>query len=238
MALSLLQNATAMATNLTLPFGGAGGTEPYVYSVLAGGIGGTIDSSTGLYTSPNVTGVDTVRVVDALGSVAQSQIMVGNPLELFCDVIENELGLSQGQVYLWNQKINIPTDSRLYIAVGILSCKPFGNSNTLDENGDSIRSVNMQALLSVDILSRGSEARDRKEEVVLALISNYSQSQQELNSFYIGTLPIGFTNLSEVDGAAIPYRFNISVPIQYFVSKTSAVPYYDTFEDPEISTNS
>lgn len=227
-----------MGINLTLPFGATGGTAPYTFSVLGGGIGGTINSSTGLYTSPGITGTDTIKVVDHAGATAQTTITVGNAIELFCDIISNQMSLSQGQVYLWNQKINIPIDSRLYIAVGILSCKPFGNSNTLDTNGNSILSVNMQAMLSLDILSRGPDARDRKEEIILALQSNYAQSQQELNSFYIGKLSTNFVNLSEIDGAAIPYRFNLSIPIQYFITKTQAIQYYNTFPTSQVVTNS
>lgn len=237
MSLSIIQNATAMATNLTCPFSGIGGTEPYVYSVVPGGAGGTINSSTGIYTSPSGTGIDTILVTDALLATAETTILVATPLELFCDIIETEMGLSQGQVYLWDQKLNIPKDSRLYIAVGILSCKPFGNSNTLNSNGDSVQSVNMSAMLSIDILSRSKDARNRKEEIILALGSDYAERQQELNSFYVSRLTNNFVNLSEEDGAAIPYRFNITATIQYFVSKTSAVSYYDTFSTSQVNTN-
>ena len=239
MSLALLQNNTAMAPNgLTTPFQGSGGTAPYTYSVLAGGPGGSISSS-GIYTSPNTTGVDTVEVTDSLSATATAQILIGNPLELFCDIISNQMGLSQGQAYLWDQKILIPTDSRLYVAVGVISCKPFANSNTIDPTtGNSLQSVNMQAFLSVDRLSRGPDARDRKEQVILALESQYARSQQELNSFYVGKISSGFVNLSTIDGAAIPYRFNISVQIQYFVSSASAQQYFNTFSNASIYTNS
>jgi hypothetical protein len=97
----------------------------------------------------------------------------------------------------------------------------------------------MYAQLQLDIISRGPAARDQKELVILALNSTYSQTQQQANSFLIGTLPAGgqFKNLSNIDGAAIPYRFSIDVGMQYFVSKTTAVPYFNTFPTPEIYTN-
>jgi hypothetical protein len=96
------------------------------------------------------------------------------------------------------------------------------------------------ATLSIDIISRSNEALLRKEEILLALNSQYAESQQELNSFFIGTLPAGgqFVNLSYVDGAAIPYRYNISINIQYFVTTLKASPYYTDFQDPEITTQS
>lgn len=153
-------------------------------------------------------------------------------LELFCSIIQHEMDLERGQVYLWDQKINIPVDSALYIAVGVLSCKPFGNTRRMVGTVDALSeelSVNMQATLSVDILSRSAQARDRKEEVILALNSTYSQQVQNGNGFYIAPISSGFVNLSEIDGAAIPYRFNISVNIQYQVTKTREIDYYEEF---------
>lgn len=248
----LNQTLTAVGPNLTSSFLAGDGTPPYIYSVKSGGAGGIIDSSTGLYTAPSsVNGgnfgppdqiYDTVQAVDSLGNIALSEILVGNALLLFCDIIQNQLGLANGRVYLWDQKLFQPTDSGLYVAVSVLSCKPFANTNKFDgssSNSNSEQSVNMYALLQIDIISRDTEARDRKEEVILALNSNYARLQQTANSFNIGKLPPGsqFTNLSQQDGAAIPYRFTIAVGLQYFFTKTTAVDSYGTFLTPQINTN-
>lgn len=240
MSLALLQNISSIAPRMKTPFAGTGGTAPYSYAVLGGGAGGTIDPVTGLYVAPATTGTDTVQVTDSLAATAQASIKIRTALELFCDVIQTDMDLDDGQVYLWDQKIDIPTDSRLYIAIAVMSCKPFGNSNRPDSSGsglDAEQFASFMATLSVDILSRGPEARDRKEEVILALKSNYAQSQQEANSFYIAPLSTAFTNLSEVDGAAIPYRFNISVNLQYAVKKSQAISYYDDFADVAVVTD-
>lgn len=252
--LALTQSFTALGVNLTASFLGTGGTPPYTYSVRANGAGGTIDSSSGLYTAPSVVNggsygppnkiYDTVQVVDSAGSpaFATAQILVGSPLLLFCDIIQNQLGLANGRVYLWDQKLFQPTDAGLYVAVSVLSCKPFGNTNSFDgsgSNSNSVATINMYNLLQLDIISRDTEARDRKEDVLLALKSNYSQNQQTANSFYIGQLPPGssFVNLSHQDGASIPYRFTISVAMQYFYQKTVAVSSFGTFSTPQINTN-
>lgn len=247
MSLSLTSNTQAVAPNAPASFAGTGGTAPYTYVVLAGGPGGTINATSGQYTAPSVVSenpaliFDTIQVTDAVAATAIRQILVGYPIMLVCDVIQKELGLANGQVYLWDQKINIPIDEKLYIAVGVLSCKPFSNTNRMEGGGSGLeedQSVNMMATLSIDILSRGPQARDRKEEVILALQSVYAQSQQEVNSFYIGKISTGFVNLSQIDGAAIPYRFNISVNMQYTVRKSKAVPYFDTFSEQVVQTES
>lgn len=251
--LALTQSKTALSVNLQASFLAIGGTPPYTYSVRANGAGGIINSSTGLYTAPNIINggsygppkqiYDTIQVKDNIGAIASSQILVGSSLLLFCDIIQNQLGLANGRVYLWDQKIMEPTDSGLYVPVAVLSCKPFASVNSSDGSGSAFNStqyVSMYAQLQVDVISRDTEARDRKEEIILALNSNYARSQQEGNSFYIGQLPPGaqFVNLSSADGAAIPYRFNISVAMQYFMTKTQAVPYFSTFSTPQINTNS
>lgn len=238
MSLLLTATTTAIAAGLTSSFLATGGVEPYVYSVLPDGAGGSIDPDTGIYQAPQILSFepkkafDTVVVTDANAATTQLKILVGTPIQLFCDIIQTELGLAPGRVYLWDQKINEPKDSGLYVAVAIMTCKPFGNVTATEGDEDGLnanQSVNMQATVAIDLISRGTEARDRKEEIIFALNSIYAQQQQELNSFYIGKLSPRFVNLSPVDGAAIPYRFSITVNMQYFVKRVKPVPYFDDF---------
>ena len=249
MSLALLQIATAIGPNLSAYFGAVGGTSPYVYSVKPGGAGGTINSITGLYhapaaVSPNATqSFDVVQVRDNVGAVKTASILVTTPLGLLCDILQTQMNLPNGRVYFWDQKIFQPTDNDLYIAVSVPSCKPFGNNINFDGTGPGLvshQSVYMMATVDIDIISRGPAARDRKEEVLMALMSFYSERQQEANSFYISRLPAGgrFINLSLVDGAAIPYRFKISFNMQYAATGSVQVNYFDTFQTPTLAVNS
>lgn len=244
-ALLLTSSKQALREGLTASFLAVGGTSPYTFSVLPGGAGGSINSS-GVYTAPAVlptnprTSSDTIRVTDHVGATASLPILVTDTLGLFCEIIQSELGLASGRVYLWDQKINEPNDNGLFIAVSALNPKPFGNTLAFESSGgglQTVQSTNMVTTLSLDIISRDLSAYARKEEVIMALNSLYSQQQQTANSFYIGTISRGFNNLSEIDGAAIPYRYNISVNIQYFIKKISNAEYFDTFQDPTIATN-
>ena len=239
MALTLSQSATAIAVNCPASFLGIGGVEPYVYTVVSGGAGGTINPSTGEYTAPAILNenpnllYDTIRVTDAASATATAQILIGSPIILFCEIIQKEMNLANGRVYLWDQKIMQPTDSQLYIAISVPSCKPFGNSNrsiAITGGLTAGQFVSMLATVDIDIISRGPAARDRKEEIILALESTYARQQQDANSFYIGKISSGFTNLSDPDGAAIPYRYRISVNMQYATQKVKPIEYYDTFD--------
>lgn len=169
-----------------------------------------------------------------------SALQLPTPWQLVCQIIQNQMGLAPGQVYLWDQKIILPPDSALYVAVGIQSARCF--SNSLDYENDPALGLlekstsSWWANLSIDLLSKGPDARDRKEECIMALVSTYSRQLQELNGFGIASLPTAFNNLSTLDGASIPYRFNASLAIQYKVSKSQAVPYYDTFLPTKLVT--
>lgn len=250
MSLVLRGGVTAMGPGLTTAVGASGGTAPYTYSIVAGGAGGSIVAQIGggaIYTSPSLVPTNpanqiaTLRVTDAELDTADLQILIGDPILLFCEIIQKEMNLQNGRVYLYNQKIMQPTDSGLYIAIGVLNCKPFGNTNRPDSSGQGLnsgQSVNMYANLDINIMSRSTEALFRKEEIIMALNSTYAQAQQERNSFFISKLPPGaqFVNLSEIDGSAIPYRFNITVGIQYFIKKVKAIGYFDDFGQPNVVT--
>lgn len=161
------------------------------------------------------------------------------PLQWVCDILQSEMVLPVGSVYLWNQKLDLPSDRNLYIAVGVTSMKCFGNSDVTENHAAGLlerQSANYLATLSIDILSRGTQARDRKEEILMALASAYSQQVQQREGFYIATVAKTFVNLSEIEGAAIPYRFSIAVNIQYKVVKEKLTPYYDAFLDPQVTT--
>jgi hypothetical protein len=237
---------TAVGPGITSSIGASGGTSPYTFSIRPGGAGGTINSSTGLYTAPSAvpttpsTQYDTIVATDSVGAFGTFQMLVGDPLLLFCDIIQNQMGLPNGRVVLWDQKIFKPTDNGLYVVISILSCKAFGNDNSHSSSSgglNSNQSVNMAAILQVDIMSRDSSARIQKEGVLLALSSDYAEQQQNANNFYIGKLPPAaqFTNLSLQDGAAIPYRFVISVVIQYLYTKAQSVSYMQPSPSPTVN---
>lgn len=247
MTLSLSQSYTAVGANSTVSFLATGGSSPYTYSVVAGGAGGSIDATTGVYTAPvtlptsPTQTLDIIQVLDSVSAAATGTVLVGNTLLLFCEIIQNQMGLDDGRVYLWDQKIFQPQDYDPYIAVSVPICKPFGNNTTYSTDNDgnyiATQAVNMMATVNIDIISRGPAARDRKEEIILALGSPYAESQMEKNSFYVGRLSTNFIDLSAVDGAAIPYRYRITCQIQYVVSKTAPVNYYGSFQEPTLVTD-
>jgi hypothetical protein len=180
-----------------------------------------------------------------------------NRLKVVCDIVQQALGLADDQVYLWDQKITPPTDRRLYVAVAALGDRIFGTSTryvptptyltdeagnvltdelgnrlvwALDPNSLSEQvSQSIQTTFQLDIFSRSSEARDRRFEVVRAISLAASQALQLKYGVSIGMSPKAMVNLSEVDGAAIPYRFTITGQLLFTESSIpAALGYYDS----------
>lgn len=238
MSVQILANSKVLGFGISAPFVATGGTGPYTYSV--SGNGGTIDSN-GLYTAPYKIGTDLIKATDSLGKTGVLQVFTGTPLHLLCDIIQKEMGLPEGRVYLWDQKVIMPTDYGLFVVVGETSVIPFGTTNRFDgANNSQVIASNFYAEASIDIYSRGPEARDRKEEIILALGSNYCETQQELNNFHIARISKQFSNLSMLEydsGTAIPYRFTIGVGLQYQVKRISPSQYFDDFTEPGVTVN-
>lgn len=237
MSVKILANSTQVLRGVKMPIVAFNGTAPYTFSV--SGAGGTLVG--GFFTAGQNIGKDTIKVVDAAGKTAILDIFTGTPLHLLADIIQKELALAPGRVWLWDQKVIMPTDYNMFIVLSEMSVKPFGTANFFDGTTNSqIISSNFYADVQIDLYSRGPEARDRKEEVILALASNYASSQQALNAFHIARLSNAFTNLSEVEtdaGTAIPYRFSIMVGIQYKVQRTGSTQYFDDFDDPSVTVD-
>lgn len=242
MALSISQSVTAVTANIPAFFLASGGMAPYTYSITSGGAGGTINSRSGAYlapinasSSPNQA-YDQVVATDSTGAKATTQILVASSyLFLVSDIIQQGMGLANGRVYCWDQKLFQPTDYDLYVAVSQTSVKVFANNNIQVSTPTGMQqqqSLNLGSVIDIDIISRGPAARDQKEQVVMTLYSVYSEQQQEINSFNIGRVSNNFINLSNIDGAAIPYRYKISCTIQYAVTQSSPISYYSTFNNP------
>jgi len=62
--------------NDQLTFGGVNGTPPFTFSLVTNGSGGSVDSTTGVYTAGASPGIDVIRVTDAAFSAADAAVTV------------------------------------------------------------------------------------------------------------------------------------------------------------------
>lgn len=209
---------------------------PYTWDFSQNQSGGSLvpndDGTEVTYYAGPLPGVDVIETTGStVGNTGTATIQVLSLIQTVCDIIQTQMG-SLAKVYVWDQKYNIPTDSGLYIAVGVASVKPFSNLPAYNPaTSDFVQTVNCQMTLSIDIMSRSLAAVNLKERVVSAFVSAYAQQVCAANSMYLAPLPTRFNNLSQIDGMAIPYRFQLLVNAQYVVTIQNPVDYYDTFQD-------
>jgi hypothetical protein len=230
------QTSNAVRPNVPVSFLASLGEEPYLYEVIAGGAGGTINPATGAYTAPSryysegEKVLDTIRVTDYSGETATATVLVGSPLAIVADIIQTFMGLAPGRVFFWDQKIMQPTDSDIYITLSNVASKPFSSNTAFDpDTGKQCQMVSSMDIIDIDMKSRGPAARDRKNELIMAFNSNYASNQLLLNSIKIGSLPTKVTNLSMADGAAIPYWYKTTVTLTYAEMLRNDTEFFDSF---------
>lgn len=79
-ALAISPASLSLAVNNPFTFSSSGGVSPYTYSVFSGG--GSINSSTGVYTAPATAGSATIRVTDGLGNISNSTVTINAALAI------------------------------------------------------------------------------------------------------------------------------------------------------------
>lgn len=157
---------------------------------------------------------------------------MAEPIKHICDILKYELSLTNDQIWIYNQKRDIPNDFGIYFIVNYVGQKVIGNSRreiATEQGLVEYQSVHSLANMSIDILSRGPEVRDMREKVLMALNSTLAQQIQEKYSFQIARNSFQVTNTSEVEGVAELNRYNISFNVTYMSETSKPIDYYDTF---------
>lgn len=160
------------------------------------------------------------------------------PILILADIIKNQLTLDNSQVFIYNQDYKLPETSGLFIVLVNDSSEIYSNSSRfIGDKTNSQEIINYLAReeYSINIMSKNSEARTRKEEVVMAFISNYAKEQQDKYQFKIAQIPNSFTNVSELEGAGMLNRFVINLSILTWKQQINSIPYYNQFTNQTIS---
>ena len=153
--------------------------------------------------------------------------------KFLCDIIKEFLGLSSDQVWIMNQKRNIPIDSRLYAIVSMRSSSPIGSKKThvAGVNGlTASHALWIQETLQIDLLSAGQDALARLPEVIMSLSSDYALSLQELHGFKLATQPTSINDSSAAEVTRNLFRTTIEVKCLRCYQTEKSVAYYEQYE--------
>ena len=154
------------------------------------------------------------------------------PIKHICNILQTQLGLSDGQIWIYNQKRDIPNDFGVYLVVNYLGQRIIGNVRKEIETVNGLieyQSVHSLVNMSVDVFSRGPQARNMRDLAIMALNSTYAQQVQEKYGFQIGRNSFNVTNTSEVEGVAELNRYTLSFNVTYMSETSKSIDYYDTF---------
>jgi hypothetical protein len=166
--------------------------------------------------------------------------------QIIVDIIATRMDLDPQTVWVRNQNRKIPQGDGIYIAVGQIGWKVYGNNReevsteipqpsptpaiqTLTE----VITISAQEMIQIDIMSRNNDALMRQWEIIAALNSTYAEQKQEANSFRIATIPQGFIDSSFAEGGSMLNRFTITIACNVWYKSEQILSQgdiYDSFE--------
>ena len=155
---------------------------------------------------------------------------MNNPSIILCDIISTEMEIDPSRVVISNQNWKSPKDDDLYVVVSESTSKVIGSNIRFDSDNDKeIKTLSISATYNVEITSKNTDAKTRKEEIVAALTSGYSQTQQEDNQIRIFRTS-QILNLSFIDGRSSLNRYQIPVVINYVRKYEKSITPLDKFQ--------
>ena len=160
-------------------------------------------------------------------------------LKTVCDILKVGMGLENDQIWIYNQKVDIPNDKRVYVVVSLKSETVIGeNIEVKPENKmDEVVWSNIVSDVGIELFSYNVNALNRRYEVLSSMRSTYSvQKQEELNC-NIGRRPIAFFDSSFMAPSAKLYSFYFMYKITHVENSAKQIDYFDNFKEADIKIN-
>lgn len=158
---------------------------------------------------------------------------MAEPISIIRNIIMTEMELNPKRIWIYNADAPLPKDSGLFCILSLNAQNPFSNNlkyegnienNTLNE----VQEMNIQADITISLLSKDESARTRAYEVQMALGSTYSQQMQEKNRMHISRIG-NVVDASFLEATSRLNRFDVDCVALYTYKKVKPVDYYDKF---------
>lgn len=165
------------------------------------------------------------------------------PEEYVVDIIKHELkipdtyGTNRNNeiipcIAIGSQDVSLGTTDKLQVLVWDVWSKITSNHREQREIGGEYFDI-QQALycdtIQVDFMSKNSDARNRRFELIPALKSTYTIQQSDANGFRIYEIPETLVNIGQVVGGGAINRWSLRFKMSYMYEKRTKIDYYDTF---------
>lgn len=157
--------------------------------------------------------------------------------ELLADIIQTDTGIDPSRVVFYNQNFTAPKDENIYIIIATEQYTRIGLNNRFDpDTNEEVKTISGYTNVNIEITSKNRDALERKEEILQAIISTYSQQIQEENNIKI--MQSGnILDLSFVEGASALHRFRVPLVVSSIKTKRTAITPIDKFRIPEVNNN-
>lgn len=161
---------------------------------------------------------------------------MSDTLNLLKQLIDTRLNMPKGRIWAANSDNTLPKDKKLFIVLKIDEVKPYANNLKYEYTTDGVNEIISTSVaedITIALLSRNTEARDRAYEILQALNSTLSQQLQEKNKMHISRLG-NIYDASFLEATAFLNRYDIRIRVIRSYEKVNPVDYYDKFSIPEI----
>ena len=161
---------------------------------------------------------------------------MSDTLNLLKQLIDTQLKMPKGRVWAANSDNSLPKDKKLFIILKIDEVKPYANNLKYEYTADGVNEILTTSVaedITIALLSRNTEARDRAYEILQALSSTLSQQLQEKNKMHISRLG-NIYDASFLEATAFLNRYDIRIRVIRSYQNINPVDYYDKFSLPEI----
>lgn len=152
-------------------------------------------------------------------------------VQYLADILRVVMGLNDEQVWVYNQRREVPPDLNFYIVVGLMGMQQCGGGINHFKSGSNKEELGqiMQETLTIKLYSKDTEAIRRAPEAIGSFASTYSQQLQEKFGFKVHTVPTSMVDASFLEGTSILYRMDITLRVSRGYAQEIPVQYYDEF---------
>jgi hypothetical protein len=160
----------------------------------------------------------------------------GSDFEALRQILIRGMHIAEERVNIFNQRIDpeLLKDPGIFIYLECMPSKVIANRISYQYDPVSgfeyeVQDLNMSDPVTIGVFSKSIEAFQRKEEVLMAINSTYSQQLQEELGFRIfRNAPI--QDLSVLEGAALLFRYDIPVMMFTWRHKRRKIETYDSYK--------
>lgn len=167
---------------------------------------------------------------------------VGRPtviLQSVAGIIRSCLRLGAAQVILARQKYEIPPDSSLLVVLSLEDMRAIANNvRTVDDPQLGMRDeqyLTIRDMIQIDVLAMTdpktgmNQARDLRNQVLLALNSTYAEQAQEAVQYSLARIPVSFANTSSLEATQFLERYTATIAVTYSEAANQFPSYFDAF---------